>query len=506
MAWLRGYQFRRTTLLTVFYVSFLAGVALAARGHTVALAWLSVLVVWFCVGFRRTAVGLLLIIIFGVSIGLWRGAAYGSLLAGYNPLYGQKTSLFVRASDDGVYGKKSQITFDADHVRTENGSPLAGKVMVSGFGVNSVYQGDEVQVEAKLYPGFGAYQGRMSYARLSLLRHHASAIASVRRKFAAGMQSALPEPLASFAMGLLIGQRATLPDNVKQDLLMVGLTHIIAVSGYNLTIILRAIGGVFGGQSKRIAALFNFLLIGLFVLLAGSSASITRAAIVSMLSIVAGYYGRSFKPLNLIALAAAITVWLDPVYIWSDASWYLSFLAFCGIMILEPLLEKRLWPGRQLPLIFAVALESVCAEVMTLPYVLHTFGQMSFIGLPANVLVVTLVPLAMLLSAIAGLAGMIIAPFAGWVAWPARSLLSYMLDVAHLLSHIPHIFVQNINFTTAETVLTYASIVAFIAALSFKTSLKNGTITEEITDQPSHLDAMQGKSEQRNESYLPYAE
>jgi len=62
-------------------------------------------------------------------------------------------------------------------------------------------------------------------------------------------------------------------------------------------------------------------------------------------------------------------------------------------------------------LVVGVALESLCAETMTLPFVLYTFGQMSFIGLPANVLVVTLVPLAMLLSLAAGLAGML----AGWL-------------------------------------------------------------------------------------------
>jgi predicted membrane metal-binding protein len=118
---------------------------------------------------------------------------------------------------------------------------------LSGFGPGAIYQGDTVLVSGKLYPALGAYQGRISFAQLEVIDSHPTLVADIRRRFTAGMQSALPEPLAPFAMGLLVGQRATLPANVKQDLLMVGLTHIIAVSGYNLTIMLGASRRLLGG-------------------------------------------------------------------------------------------------------------------------------------------------------------------------------------------------------------------------------------------------------------------
>jgi competence protein ComEC len=133
-------------------------------------------------------------------------------------------------------------------------------------------------LSGKLYTGFGAYRASISYAQLTLLQHHPTYIARLRRQFTAGMQSALPEPLAPFAMGLLVGQRATLPDGVKQDLLMVGLTHIIAVSGYNLTIILQATRRLLAGFSKRLSTGLAVMLIGTFLLLTGYSASIVRAA------------------------------------------------------------------------------------------------------------------------------------------------------------------------------------------------------------------------------------
>jgi competence protein ComEC len=281
---------------------------------------------------------------------------------------------------------------------------------------------------------------------------------------------------------------------------MVGLTHIIAVSGYNLTIILQASKGVFGKSSKRVATFLALALIAVFLLLAGTSASIVRAAIVSVLSIGAGYYGRAFKPLNLILLAAVITAWANPFYVWSDASWYLSFLAFYGVMALAPALGARLRPSGELPLVVLVGLESISAEMMTLPYVLYTFGQMSFIGLPANVLVVALIPLAMLLSTFAGLAGMLLGPFAGWVSWPARLLLTYMLDVAHILSHIPHIFAQNIAFSTGQMLLMYGVVLAVTAALQFKTKPKNAKITDIKSKRRSDVRPLKMEYDQAPES------
>ena len=259
---------------------------------------------------------------------------------------------------------------------------------------------------------------------------------------------------------------------------MVGLTHIIAVSGYNLTILLRSAQRVSGKRSKRMTTLLSLALIGIFLLFAGTSASIVRAAIVSLLSITAGYYGRSFKPLVLISLAAAITAFANPFYVWTDTSWYLSFLAFYGVMVLAPLIRSKWTTKLQNSLVISIALESVCAEFMTLPFVLHTFGQISFIGLVANVMVAALVPLAMLLTMVAGLTGMIMPAVAGWFAWPARIVLTYMLDIAHLLSRLPHVFVQNIALSWAQFIFLYVLTAGFTIVLWFKNKPKSAIITD----------------------------
>lgn len=464
-----------------FFIAVLVGLALGKQSIRIDYALCVTLALTVVVTyFKKSVLSLFLIVLFGMSMGVWRGGSFSHQVDVYKQYEKQKLSYRLIANNDAVYGKNKQMTFDSGHLTAPSGQVLPGKIQTSGFGMNAVFQGDEILATGSLRKGFGSYQASMSFANLELIRHHPSLVAEFRRKFAAGIQSTLPEPAAPFAMGILIGQRATLPADVKQDFLMVGLTHIIAVSGYNLTIILNASQRVLGGRSKRIATFLTLSLILVFFLITGSSASIVRAAIVSVLSIWAGFYGRSFKPLNLIAFAAVITAWANPTYLWSDLSWYLSFLAFYGVMVLSPLFQKR-WPAKwQEGLIGGVALESVCAEIMSLPFILFIFGQMSLIGLVANVLVVALVPLAMLLSLIAGLAGMFLGPVAGWFAWPARLLLNYMLDVAQFLASLPHIFIENRGISLMTMIGLYSLIVLLCIVLWRKTSPTKPVI---ITDE-----------------------
>ncbi|HKU18977.1 MAG TPA: ComEC/Rec2 family competence protein [Candidatus Saccharimonadales bacterium] len=458
--WSGKQRLRRATLVCGACVGLFAGVGLAywrvwPWAWVVALAMLPLL--WWA---RRrhgwTMLALLLVGFF--ALGWWRGSVTMTKLAPYRSYPFQKITVQGRAASDGVFDAHSQLTFDLGnaHMRSPAAINLPGELRIGGFGLPMVRRGDVVSVSGKLYPGFGGSQGSIRFATLKLVSRSASPVDSLRRRFAAGMQSALPEPQASFGMGLLIGQKSTLPPDVAQMLLTVGLTHIIAVSGYNLTVIVEVVRRLLANRSKYQTAAGCVVLILLFLAITGNSPSIVRAAIISMLSIVAWYYGRTIRPLALLCTAGAITVLANPLYLWGNASWYLSFLAFFGVVVVAPLVVTRVGKGREPNLLLAIVIESLCAELMTLPYVLHTFGQMSLVGLPANVLVVALVPLAMLLCLIAGLAGVLVPLAAGWLAWPAKLLLTYMLDVASLLSRIPRSFVDHLSFSAGYMLALYA--------------------------------------------------
>jgi competence protein ComEC len=224
-------------------------------------------------------------------------------------------------------------------------------------------------------------------------------------------------------------------------------------------------------------------LIALFILITGSSAPIVRAGIVSALTIGAWYYGRRVKPAVLLCVAAAVSALMNPLYIWGNVSWYLSFLAFYGVLVLAPLIAKRFWGEKEPGVLAGIALESACASLMVLPYMLYVFGDASLMSLPANVLVLPLVPLAMLLALVAGLGGMLTPMLAGWLAWPAKELMTYMLDMANVFSRVPHAFVSGVGVSFVAMATLYGAIGTVSLTLLAKAKQRHGIITENERDQ-----------------------
>lgn len=213
----------------------------------------------------------------------------------------------------------------------------------------------------------------------------------------------------------------------------VGLTHLIAVSGYNLTILINATRKPLRKVSKFLALMAPIWLIFVFMLLTGFSASIVRAAIVSGLSLLASYYGRSYRPMVLIMISALITLAYNPAYLWSDAGWQLSFLAFYGILIIGPLLEQQLKPSGMMG---KLVIESMSAYVVTLPLIMGLFGNVSLIAPLANLIILPLVPLVMFLAFISGIFGMA-TPLAPVLGLPLKILLILMLGTMNLLANVP---------------------------------------------------------------------
>lgn len=403
----------------------------------------------------------------GFFMGWWRGGLLQVDHQIYRDYFYKKVSITGRATEDSVYGNKAQMTFVIEDMTLE-GQALPGKIRVSGFGEAMVYRHDIVNVKGKLYPSRGGNQASVSYAQLKVLARASSSLNSFKREFVAGMQNALPEPASSFAIGLLVGQRSLLTEELLAVLTAVGLTHIVAVSGYNLTIIIRAVTKLLKRFSKFQTLAISLTLIYLFLLVTGFSPSIVRASIVSTLALSAWYFGRQFRALLLIFLTAAITGLYNPYYVWGDIGWYLSFLAFFGVLILAPLLNSVVkW---KLPILGIVAVESLSAQLMTMPLIMYIFGRVSIVGLIANIVVVPMVPFAMLFSLIAGLAGMIVPAISGWLALPARIILDLMLLLANWFSKWPSAQIRT-SIGPISLIALYAIMAIF--SLALKKHLKN---------------------------------
>lgn len=407
---------------------------------------------------------ILMISMFG--FGIWRGTVYLHEVDDYQNVFGSSVVVQATATEDAVYSERRQLVFSANQV-VINGGGMVGKIEIEGFGAPMVYRGDRIQASGKIFPKRGENIAGMKYASLTVLQKDTSFINKFRREFAAGLQNVLPETLASFGLGLLIGQRSSLPEDLNEQLIAVGLIHIVAVSGYNLTVLANLSKRSLQKRSRYQALIGSIVLITLFLLVTGFSPSIVRAAVVSGLSLITWYYGRSMKPVMILLLSAVLTAGVNPLYVWSSIGWYLSFTAFFGVLVLAPLLRERyLSKKAQEKMLPQVLSETFAAQVCTLPIILLIFGRLSVVSVIANLLVVPIVPFAMITSLVAGLYG-IVGPFflGGFLVLPARLILEYIVSVTGVLASIPHISVIA-NITALQTAILY-SIILLISVLLF---------------------------------------
>ena len=372
--------------------------------------------------------------------GLCIGLGYGSAALGerdaYTPYIGQLVELSGKVKEDPGRSSSGQLSLQLDRVRIGE-VQLPGSVLVS-VSPADIKRGDIITARSVLKIGFGNFPASMSRASIvSIVRPVPGDMGRVVRDwFAEKVRLSVPEPQASLGIGFLTGQKSALPDDLSNALKIAGLTHIVVASGYNLTILVRMARRLFVRLSKYLAAVSSGVMITLFMAITGLSPSMTRAGLVSGLSLLAWYYGHRFHPFILLPFAAAITVALQPSYIWGDLGWQLSFAAFAGVMIVAPLLQRYFY-GQKEPGIFRQILgETIAAHIVTVPIIAIGFGVISNVAVIANLLVVPVVPLAMLLTFIVGIWTIIGLPFVWLVATPTSWLLSYMTHVASFVSEL----------------------------------------------------------------------
>ncbi len=409
----------------------------------------------------------LLIVLFVATlwIGCWRGQAALGDLSKYDRYIEQQVTVIGRVIDDPSYDDRGQTQFHIGSPQINN-EQLIGRVRVRSFGTGNINRGDIVSSEGKLYPGFGSWQGSVSFAETEVLEESNSQLERLRTEAITKTYTILPEPHASLGLGFLVGIKSFLPANLEENLAVVGLTHIVVASGYNLTILVRVSQRTVGRFSHRLALFGSIALIIAFLGITGLSPSIVRASAVSGVALAAAYFGRAVSPLVVIMLPAAVTATISPLYLWSDLGWWLSFLAFSGILIVAPLLTDRFYKKRTPGLLPSVLIETFSAQIMALPLIMVIFGELSVISFLANALVVPLVPLAMLMTTIA-LIGSFASPL---LSLPATLVLGLIIKIVDLLAVIPGALVE-VTMTWYQLGVIYCLVGAFALALHYHRKL-----------------------------------
>ncbi len=245
------------------------------------------------------------------------------------------------------------------------------------------------------------------------------ALSKLRHWAVGRLQSVLPEPHASLAVGILLGVKRNMPRDFYDQLVNTGTLHIVAASGYNVSVVSGAVIGLFGGfLGQRLGLLVGIVSIIFYVILAGSSASIVRAGVMGGLALIGLVLGRQRDARHLLWVAVFIMLLLKPRLI-TDVGFLLSVSATVGLLYITPVLMRY----GQNKYFVDYLYPTLAATSATAPVIWWFFGRVSLIGILVNMLILPVVPVIMLLSALT----IIITPVSyllyvplWWMVWVIR--------------------------------------------------------------------------------------
>lgn len=457
-----------TWFLTIGCVGLLIGIALARyTGQTSILFVVAGGLAALLAFVRRHAWMLGFVLVGAAMVGLWRGGLEMQAAGAYRQVIGKTVTITGKVSADpqAANGDKQAIVLANVSV---NGAGLHGTIYATVGDSPKLRRGDKVTIIGNTLAGYGNYDASMYDATIQNVQRAKDIFLDVRDALGVAIRTAVAEPMASLGIGFLVGQKSELPTDFSEALKIAGLTHIVVASGYNLTILVRMARRLFEKVSKYQAALWSVLMIVGFMAITGWSASMTRAGLVAGLSLWAWYYGRQFHPVTLLAIAASVTAVIYPPYVWGDIGWSLSFTAFAGVIILGPLLQAYFYGEQKVGFVARTLLETVSAQLLTLPIMLGVFGQFSVIALLSNIMILPLVPLAMLLTFVAGLSQLLLPALAQILSWPAETLLGYMVWAVNWTASFPWAQVKW-QLPALGVALSYAVIIGMCVYLRYRT-------------------------------------
>ncbi|MDP3975329.1 MAG: ComEC/Rec2 family competence protein, partial [bacterium] len=256
------------------------------------------------------------------------------------------------------------------------------------------------------------------------------------------------------------GSRKGIPEQLQEDFRVTGLSHIVAISGYNITLVVSIMMAVFRPLGRRLSIIISAIAVILFTLFVGASPAVVRACIMGLIALVALNSERKGDVTIALALTATLMIGYNPKILFHDVGFQLSFLATMGLIYVSPLLEKYFqWLPEKLAIRDSILL-TLSAQIMALPIILYNFNNLSVISPISNLLISgPFIPLTMLFGFLGTLTSYVFLPLAKLVAFPAYLLLEYIVNITHLTASIPYASVE-VSWFSNSLLLGYFIILA----------------------------------------------
>ena len=342
-------------------------------------------------------------------------------------------------------------------LRTEIDGPAGFRVAAALPRYPGIEPGDRVVVDGHARPRpdspYGRYLerigawGTLDARSLELRDRPTDPVALLegwRRDAGDALTRVLPEPEAGLAAGILIGLRDRVDRAVASAFTTAGVSHVVAISGWNIAIVAAGVTAVAGGLTRRRRSAVTALAIAAYIVAAGASPSVLRAGAMAGVVLLARESGRSGRASAALGWAVTLLLLADPRLI-ADAGFQLSSLATAGLIAWATPWSASLDRAtrHRLPrwLIESLGV-SLAAQAATLPIVLAAFGRLALVAPAVNLVVVPLVAPAMAAGLVAliggglvgigapGVVGTILAA-PGWVA------LRLMIGIVEAAATLP---------------------------------------------------------------------
>jgi competence protein ComEC len=374
---------------------------------------------------------------------------------------GQKMSLSGTIISEPVDKPKSQSMIIGDLMGLSGDNKLKGKVSVSTDRWPEYYFGQRIRVECLLerpgmvedfdYGSYLAVQGIYSVCRrpqievVGLGRGFSitfwRSVMVVRKYFRLAVDRGLDEPEAGLFKAFILGDKATISDELSEEFRASGLSHIVAISGSHITMLSGMIFFllIIVGLNRNKAFYFAIPFLLFYVLLAGAPPSAVRAGLMGFLVLLAFHIGRLNRIDHSLILSAAVMLLINPKLLVFDAGFQLSFSAVLGMIYLFPVIDKflkRFYEDKHsiVKYILSTLALTVAAQIFTAPILLWHFGRVSLIAPLANLLALFVAPLIMGAGLAAVIPSLLIPSLAQLWFLPAGVCLKYLIFIARIFS------------------------------------------------------------------------
>ena len=349
-------------------------------------------------------------------------------------------------------------------LKTDNGE----KVLVNTDLYSHVEYGDRIEASGKLAkPGIivGEDGGRpfdyakylskddiyhiLSFAKVEILSSgHGNPIKrtlfKIKKSFVSRVKKILVEPESSLLAGLIVSGREAMPKDILEEFRRAGVIHIVVLSGYNVAIIAEFMRKIFENlfllfrpsTNPRVAAGASVFGIIFFVLMTGAEATVVRASLMVLTVIVAKMFGRAYSAPRTLLVAGFIMLLQNPKILVFDPSFQLSFLATLALIYVVPIVERYLKRVPERWGLRTTVSTTIATQATVLPLLVYSVGDFSIVSLPANVLILLIIPATMLVGFTAALLAYASSLVALPLTYITHLLLSWILGVSHYLGNL----------------------------------------------------------------------